>query len=89
VVDIADFAEANESDLREIVDLPHGAPSHDCFSRLFRLLDPDALSRSFLAFARTLREGLGLGATKGVVAIDGKRLRRGYERGRAHMPPRW
>ncbi len=87
VVDIADFAEANESDLREIVDLPHGAPSHDCFSRLFRLLDPDALSRSFLAFARTLREGLGLGAAKGVVAIDGKRLRRGYERGRAHMPP--
>ncbi len=87
VVDIADFAEANESDLREIVDLPHGAPSHDCFSRLFRLLDPDALSRSFAAFARALREGLDLGAPKGVAAIDGKRLRRGYERGRAHMPP--
>ena len=88
VVDIADFAEANESDLREVVDLAHGAPSHDCFSRLFRLLDPDALSRSFAAFARALREGLGLGAAKGVVAVDGKRLRRGYERGRAHRPPR-
>jgi predicted transposase YbfD/YdcC len=87
VVDIADFAEANVDELSEYVDLPHGAPSHDSFSRLFRLLDPDELSRAFAAFARALREGLGLGPLKGVVAIDGKRLRRGVERGRAHMPP--
>ena len=38
-VDIADFAAANEDELAEIVDLRHGAPSHDCFSRVFRLLD--------------------------------------------------
>jgi predicted transposase YbfD/YdcC len=86
-VDYADFAAAHEEDLGEIVDLPHGAPSHDSFSRLFRLLDPEEMARSFLAFARALREGLGLGPVKGVVAIDGKRLRRGYERGRAFMPP--
>jgi len=86
-VDIADFAAANEEDLSEIVDLPHGAPSHDSFSRLFRLLDPDEMARTFQVFAETLRAGLGLGSAKGVVAIDGKRLRRGYERGRAFMPP--
>lgn len=86
-VDIADFCSANEASLAEIVDLPHGAPSHDCFSRLFRLLDPDEMAKMFQAFARALREGLGLGPAKGVVAIDGKRLRRGYERGRACMPP--
>ena len=86
-VDFADFAAANEDELAEIVDLPHGAPSHDSFSRLFRLLDPDEMARTFQAFARALREGLGLGPVKGVVAIDGKRLRRGYERGRAFMPP--
>jgi predicted transposase YbfD/YdcC len=86
-VDIADFAEANEADLGEIVDLPYGAPSHDSFSRLFRLLDPDELARSFAAFAQALRAGLGLGPAKGVVAIDGKRLRGGFERGRSHMPP--
>ena len=86
-VDIADFAEANESDLSEIVDLPHGAPSHDSFSRLFRLLDPEEMSATLHAFARALREGLGLGPVRGIVAIDGKRLRRGYERGRAFMPP--
>ena len=85
-VDIADFCATNEADLSEIVDLAHGAPSHDSFSRLFRLLDPDEMAAAFTAFARTLRAGLGLGPAK-VVAIDGKRLRRGYERGRAHMPP--
>jgi predicted transposase YbfD/YdcC len=86
-VDIADFAAANEADLAEIVDLPHGAPSHDSFSRLFRLLDPDEMAKIFARFVKALREGLGLPPAKGVVAIDGKRLRRGYERGRAFMPP--
>ncbi len=86
-VDIADFASVNEDDLSEIVDLRHGAPSHDSFSRLFRLLDPEDMARTFQTFARAMREGLGLGPAKGVVAIDGKRVRRGYERGRAFMPP--
>ncbi len=86
-VDIADFAAANEEELARIVDLPHGAPSHDSFSRLFRLLAPDEMARVFSRFAKALREGLGLPAAKGVVAIDGKRLRRGYERGKAFMPP--
>jgi predicted transposase YbfD/YdcC len=86
-VDIADFAAANEADLAEIVDLGHGAPSHDSFSRLFRLLDPEQMAQAFARFAKALREGLGLGPANGVVAVDGKRLRRGYERGRACMPP--
>ena len=86
-VDIADFASANEDEMSKIVDLPHGAPSHDCFSRLFRVLDPDELAEAFTRFAKLLREGLGLDAAKGVVAVDGKRLRRGYERGRSCIPP--
>ena len=86
-VDIADFCSANEADIGEIVDLPHGAPSHDSFSRLFRLLDPDEMARAFTAFAKAFRAALGLGPAAGVVAIDGKRLRRGSERGRACMAP--
>jgi len=86
-VDYADFGSANEEALAEIVDLPHGAPSHDCFSRLFRLLDGDEVAAAFARFARAMREGLGLGAPKGVIAIDGKSLRGGYERGRSFMPP--
>lgn len=86
-VDISDFAAAHEDELAEIVELGHGPPSHDSFSRLFRLLDPEEMAKAFTGFVAALREGLGLDPAKGVVAVDGKRMRRGYERGRAHMPP--
>jgi predicted transposase YbfD/YdcC len=86
-VDIADFADANADTLAEIVDLPHGAPSHDSFSRLFRLLDPAELETALARFATALRAGLGIGPAQGVVAVDAKSLRRGYERGRSFMPP--
>jgi DDE_Tnp_1-associated len=82
-VAIADFAATYVELLKEIVDFPHGAPSHDCFSRVFRLLDPEETLQALTRFVAALREGLGLGPAKGVVAIDGKRMRRGYERGRA------
>jgi len=86
-VGIADFADAHVDTLSEIVDLKHGAPSHDSFSRLFRLLDPTELNQALMRFTAALRRGLGLPAPCGVVAIDGKSLRRGYEQGRSYMPP--
>jgi predicted transposase YbfD/YdcC len=85
-VDIADFCASNLTTLSEIVDLEHGSPSHDSFSRLFRLLDPEEMARAFSAFAQTLRAALGLKRAAGIVAVDGKRLRGAYERGRSHMP---
>lgn len=86
--EIAEFAEARLLELREIVPLKKGAPSHDTFSRVFRLLDPPELARGFSAFMAALRRELGLPPPKGVVAIDAKALRRGYEKGQAHLPPR-
>ena len=86
-VEVADFASDREQELSEIVDLPYGAPSHDTFSRLFRLLDPAELAKAFTAFTTALRAELGLSAPQGVVAIDGKSLRRGHEKGKSHMPP--
>jgi len=82
----SDFAGANLAFLQELVELPHGAPSHDCFSRLFRLLDPQEMAKTFGNFARAFRDALGLPAPGGVVAVDGKSIRRAYERGRAFMP---
>jgi predicted transposase YbfD/YdcC len=80
--------------LREIVDLKFGAPSHDTFSRVFRLLDPQELSRAFGRCMEAIGRELGLGGSPGVVAIEpalakagGKSLRRGYETGRSFMPP--
>ena len=86
-VDYADFGLSYEAELGEIVDLPHGSPSHDCFSRIFRLLDSAELTVALTRFSQAMRESLGLGVPAGVIAVDGKRLRRGYERGGAFMPP--
>ena len=86
-VEIAEFVDGREEDLKEIVSLRHGPPSHDTFSRVFRLLDPAELARAFTAFMAALRSELGLPPAKGVVAIDAKSLRRGYDKGCAHLPP--
>ncbi len=58
------------------------APSHDTFSWLLRLLDPEAFGRAFAAFAAGFAQ-----ARQGVVSLDGKALRRAYERGLAASPP--
>ncbi len=38
--DMALFGRAKQAFLAEFLTLPHGVPSHDTFSRVFRLLDP-------------------------------------------------
>jgi predicted transposase YbfD/YdcC len=84
---IAEFGVAKETLLREILELEHGIPSHDTFSRVFRMLDPAAFEQVFIRFMREFGEAAGIPAASGVVAFDGKSLRRAYEKGRAHMPP--
>src|SRR5437660_11647192 len=78
---MAEFGCAKEGLLRQFLRLEHGIPSHDTFSRIFRLLDPQAFEpvfRRFLAeFAKELH---------GVVAVDGKALRGAFERGRKTTP---
>jgi hypothetical protein len=73
-VDIADFVAANESEMAEIVDLRHGPPSHDSFSRLFRLLDPEEVAKAFARFIAALREGLSNVVQFGVRAEEKPRL---------------
>jgi len=64
--------------------LEHGIPSHDTFSRVFRILDPDSFEKVFRRFTKAFAATTKI---KGVVALDGKALRRAYERGQSHMPP--
>lgn len=73
-VEFADFAEGREAFFREFLCLDNGLPSHDTFSRLFRLLDPEALSACFGCFL----DAVGTNGA-GVVAIDGKTLRRSFD----------
>jgi predicted transposase YbfD/YdcC len=84
--DMALFARTKEELLRSVLELKHGVPSHDTFSRVFRLLDPKSFEKAFQRFMKAFAASLKLKQTKGVVAIDGKALRCAYERGRSHMP---
>jgi len=72
--DFADFAVDREDLFREFLRLENGVPSHDTFSRIFRLLDPAAFASCFGRFV----EELGSGGA-GVIAIDGKTLRRSFD----------
>jgi len=84
--DMEEFGQSKEELLRSILTLEHGIPSHDTFSRVFRLIDPQAFETAFRLFMAEFAKGAQIKTVKGVVAIDGKALRRGYERGQAHMP---
>jgi predicted transposase YbfD/YdcC len=74
--DMEDFGSAKEPLLRQFLRLEHGIPSHDTFSRVFRLLDPIAFEAAFRQFMGKFAKNL-----QGVVAIDGKALRGAFERG--------
>jgi hypothetical protein len=68
--------------LRSFLRLANGIPSHDTFRRVFMLIDPDAFEACFTAWAQSFAEAFD----REVVAIDGKTLRRSFDRGRAQGP---
>jgi predicted transposase YbfD/YdcC len=72
-VDMARFAEAKRDFLGRFLLLKNGVPSHDTFSRVFRRLDPDQFRACFCKFAGRLGTPSG-----GVIAIDGKVVRRSF-----------
>lgn len=86
--DMAEFGASKIEFLRGFLKLEHGAPSHDTFSRLFRLLDPDQFRTCFQRFMASFAE-----ACQGVVAIDGKVLRRSFDtasqKSALHMVSAW
>jgi predicted transposase YbfD/YdcC len=86
-VEMEEFGLKKEAVLRTIIELKHGIPSHDTFSRVLRLLDPVALENAFSRFMEAFHQALGPAAGYSVLAIDGKSLKCAYEKGRAHMPP--
>jgi len=79
--DMAFFARAKEPFLRGFLTLANGLPSHDTFNRLFRDLDPEQFRDSFQRFMAQFSEQL-----QGVVAIDGKVLRRSFDRASGRSP---
>jgi hypothetical protein len=78
------YGRAKEKGLRQFLALPNGMPSHDTFARVLARLKPEELQHCFLRWRQAVSE-----VTQGaVVAIDGKTLRRSFDRasGKSAIP---
>ena len=70
--------------LKTFLNLPNGIPSHDTFRRVFMLIDSVPFEAAFLSWVGTLVCDFD----REVVAIDGKTVRRSFDRGREQNPLR-
>lgn len=78
-VAVAEFGRAKREVFATFLRLEHGIPSHDTFGRVFSRLDPQVLSECFVTWMTSLARSLG-GLFGKVVAIDGKTLRRSFDK---------
>ena len=88
-VELEEFGNIKKSWFRTFLELPNGIPSHDTFGRFYAALDPEQFSRCFAHWVKAISE-----VTEGeVVAIDGKTLRRSFDRASSkaaiHMVSAW
>jgi predicted transposase YbfD/YdcC len=86
---IEEFAHAKLDWLRRFIPLANGVPRHDTIARVMSRLEPEALQRCFLSWVQAVAQ-----VTAGdVVAIDGKTLRRSFDRASRkqalHMVSAW
>ncbi len=75
-VDMADCAKNNEKFPRRFMRLERGLPSHDSFSRLFRMIKPARFASDWAKIVEA--EGIRR------IAIDDKVLRRTFSRAEEH-----
>lgn len=88
-IDVEDFGHAKHNWLKGFLALANGIPSHDTLGRVFSRLDPEGFRQCFLRWMESVAQ-----VTHGeVVAIDGKTLRRSYDRASGksaiHMVSAW
>jgi predicted transposase YbfD/YdcC len=87
--DIEAYGTAQAEWFAEVLDLPHGIPGHDPFRRVLSQLDPEALTRCFVAWTTELSDLSG----GDIVPIDGKTVRRSFDRAAStsaiHMVSAW
>ena len=87
--DIEAYGRSKLDWLKTFLALPNGIPSHDTISRVFARLEPSKLQECFVNWVKTVAQ-LSAGE---VIAIDGKRVRGSYDRGKGkgaiHMVSAW
>jgi predicted transposase YbfD/YdcC len=76
VLQIAEYGRHKEAWLRNFLELPHGIPSHDAFARVWTVIDPAKFQECFMRWAAALHDATG----GKIIAIDGKTLRRSFDR---------
>jgi predicted transposase YbfD/YdcC len=74
--DMEEFGLAKFDWFRTFLQLPNGIPSHDTFNRVLAALDPREFLDCFLRWTQALREIIA----HEIVSIDGKALRRAYDK---------
>jgi predicted transposase YbfD/YdcC len=80
-VEVEEYCEAKLDFLRRFLRFEHGIASHDTFSDVFNALDPEGFKAAFIAWTAALQEDI-----REIVAIDGKTLRRSFDRGQGRGP---
>src|SRR5215468_1979393 len=91
-VELETFGRTKEDFFRRFLELPEGIPSHDTFRRVFQAVCPQALQRCLIQWLEGIRQATPAAAGE-VVAIDGKTLRRTFDRaqglGALHRVSAW
>jgi len=87
--DIEEYGKSQAAWFADLLDLPHGIPGHDTFRRVLSRLDPEELTRCFIAWTNALSKASG----GDIVSIDGKTLRHSFDRASStaaiHMVSAW
>jgi predicted transposase YbfD/YdcC len=76
MVAVATYGQEEYEWLSTFLELPNGIPSHDTFSRVFGLIDPDQFNRFFLRWIEHVSQQLDIK----LIHLDGKTLRGSYDR---------
>lgn len=76
MVAVETYGKAKQAWLETFLALPNGIPSHDTFSRVIGLLNPQHLHECFMGWVNQLTEQLEIN----VISIDGKTARGSYDR---------
>ena len=76
MVAVETYGKAKQSWLETFLALPNGIPSHDTFSRVLALLDPQQLHECFLSWVHQITDQLEIK----LIHIDGKTARGSYDR---------
>lgn len=79
--EIEDWAKSKREWLGTFLELPGGIPSHDTINRVFQMIDPEKFHDAFFRWT-----GAAAGKIEGVVAIDGKTVRRSRDDAKGNRP---